>query len=612
MSIINFTGGITTTCGAASVFVRLGQRTLLGKTSCKPRTIFWLPINSDSKAHCNRAREEQPSQTLLNPLGATAPTTTTVARFAPVRQDTDNWSISSASKLEPPSAESTYSPVSLVVPIHGGENKVGKCPDNDKHKYSRRTTERFSKGIGYHLGRRRHLLERRRRMADFALAFGVFGLLAAFMDIELVARSVYSKTSFYSNGVRILISLSTVVLLALIISYHAYDVMVFLCEEYIKDWRISVTRRRVIQVIAELLICSIHPVPGVSLFFDEAPHTTTSTLTKTTSATTPSPIRRPFYAATLHDNLSPYLLCILPMIGRLYLALRVLLLHSKMFNDAGSRSIGAMNKVSFDLRFVLKTLMTVCPARTLLFFIFTLWVILSWTLRACELYSEDPGHRFENPPFGMFTNNISTTCIGEQSEDHLGLLNSAWLISVTFLSIGYGDIVPHTSCGRLVAVTTGLMGSACTALLVAVFSRKLEMSKAEKHVLHFMQANKITKRVKNCAANVLRETWLLYKHAKLMPSFNPNRVRAHQRKFLQAIYSLRTIKVKQRELQDKADSLVDLAKLQTSVLEGVADIALRQDSFQRQLETMEQQLMEIKKLVMQQNNSKETQMSPNC
>ncbi|KAF5406157.1 hypothetical protein PHET_00318 [Paragonimus heterotremus] len=79
-------------------------------------------------------------------------------------------------------------------------------------------------------------------------------------------------------------------------------------------------------------------------------------------------------------------------------------------------------------------------------------------------------------------------------------------------------------------------GSACTALLVAVFSRKLEMTKAEKHVLHFMEANKITKRVKYCAANVLRETWLLYKNAKLAPTFNPNRVRLHQRKFLQAIY----------------------------------------------------------------------------
>ncbi|CAI2737240.1 unnamed protein product [Dicrocoelium dendriticum] len=82
-----------------------------------------------------------------------------------------------------------------------------------------------------------------------------------------------------------------------------------------------------------------------------------------------------------------------------------------------------------------------------------------------------------------------------------------------------------------------------------------------------------------------------------MPHFNRRRVRAHQRKFLQAIYSLRTSKVKQRELQDKSDSLVDLAKLQTNVFEGVADIALRQDAFQQQLDNIERNLTELKNMM---------------
>ena len=40
---------------------------------------------------------------------------------------------------------------------------------------------------------------------------------------------------------------------------------------------------------------------------------------------------------------------------------------------------------------------------------------------------------------------------------HTNLLNSMWLISITFLSIGYGDIVPYTYCGRAIAVCTGIM-----------------------------------------------------------------------------------------------------------------------------------------------------------
>ncbi|VDP53677.1 unnamed protein product [Schistosoma curassoni] len=78
-----------------------------------------------------------------------------------------------------------------------------------------------------------------------------------------------------------------------------------------------------------------------------------------------------------------------------------------------------------------------------------------------------------------------------------------------------------------------------------------------------------------------------------MPTFNSHRVRAHQRKFLQAIYRLRTMKVKQRELQDKSNSLVDLAKLQTNVYERVADISLRQEDFQNQLTTIEDMLRSI-------------------
>ena len=42
--------------------------------------------------------------------------------------------------------------------------------------------------------------------------------------------------------------------------------------------------------------------------------------------------------------------------------------------------------------------------------------------------------------------------------------------------------------------------------------------------------------VKNAAANVLRETWLIYKHTRLVKKPDQARVRKHQRKFLQAIH----------------------------------------------------------------------------
>ena len=32
-----------------------------------------------------------------------------------------------------------------------------------------------------------------------------------------------------------------------------------------------------------------------------------------------------------------------------------------------------------------------------------------------------------------------------------------WMIAITFLSIGYGDIVPNTYCGRTIAIAVGVM-----------------------------------------------------------------------------------------------------------------------------------------------------------
>lgn len=41
-------------------------------------------------------------------------------------------------------------------------------------------------------------------------------------------------------------------------------------------------------------------------------------------------------------------------------------------------------------------------------------------------------------------------------------------------------------------------GAGCTALVVAVVAKKLELTKAEKHVHNFMMDTQLTKRVSEC------------------------------------------------------------------------------------------------------------------
>ncbi|XP_016161156.1 PREDICTED: small conductance calcium-activated potassium channel protein 1-like, partial [Ficedula albicollis] len=270
----------------------------------------------------------------------------------------------------------------------------------------------------------------------------------------------------------------------------------FMVDNGADDWRIAMTSERVFFIALELLVCAIHPIPGQYLF------TWTARLAFT------------YAASVAHADVD--IVLSIPMFLRLYLLGRVMLLHSKLFTDASSRSIGALNKINFNTRFVMKTLMTICPGTVLLVFSISSWIIAAWTVRVCERYHD-------------------------KQEVTSNFLGAMWLISITFLSIGYGDIPlkwhknqekPHKNQGKPHKTRTNLIRSSNTPL-----------------------------QVKNAAANVLRETWLIYKHTKLVKKVEPARVRTHQRKFLQAIHQLRSVKMEQRKLNDQANTLVDLAKV---------------------------------------------------
>ncbi|XP_039180281.1 small conductance calcium-activated potassium channel protein 1 isoform X2 [Crotalus tigris] len=405
----------------------------------------------------------------------------------------------------------------------------------------RNPRQRRNQNVGHRLGHRRALFEKRKRLSDYALIFGMFGIVVMVTETEL-SWAIYSKDSSYSFALKCLISLSTAILLGLIIMYHAREIQLFMVDNGADDWRIAMTCERISFITLELLVCAVHPIPGQYVFT----WTTRLAFTYTTSEV----------STDVDITLS------LPMFLRLYLIGRVMLLHSKLFTDASSRSIGALNKINFNTRFIMKTLMTICPGTVLLVFSISSWIIAAWTVRVCERYHDKQD----------VTSNF---------------LGAMWLISITFLSIGYGDMVPHTYCGKGVCLLTGIMGAGCTALVVAVVARKLELTKAEKHVHNFMMDTQLTKRVKNSAANVLRETWLIYKHTKLVKKLDQAKVRKHQRKFLQAIHQLRSVKMEQRKLSDQANMLVDLSKTQNIMYDVVSELQERNEDLEKRISALE-------------------------
>lgn len=175
------------------------------------------------------------------------------------------------------------------------------------------------------------------------------------------------QASIFSHAVKTLITTSTLLLLALILAYHALEVQLFMTDNCADDWRIAITWQRVAMILMELVVCAVHPIPGEYSF------TWTTKLANQGG-------RIGSVDVPIDVTLS------LPMFFRLYLICRVMLLHSKLFTDASSRSIGALNRINFNTRFVLKTLMTICPGTVLMVFMVSLWIIGSWTMRLCERY----------------------------------------------------------------------------------------------------------------------------------------------------------------------------------------------------------------------------------
>ena len=95
--------------------------------------------------------------------------------------------------------------------------------------------------------------------------------------------------------------------------------------------------------------------------------------------------------------------------ARLYLICRLLIFHSLLIRKASSQSLGSLNQVSMNFFFVIKTYLEQWPTRCLIVFCGIVFLIGSWSLRACNY-------------------RLATA--------HVPMLDSMWLFIVTFTTVG--------------------------------------------------------------------------------------------------------------------------------------------------------------------------------
>ncbi|XP_027525293.1 small conductance calcium-activated potassium channel protein 2-like [Corapipo altera] len=108
-------------------------------------------------------------------------------------------------------------------PEHSNSNNLALYGSGGTNNGGGKSSKKKNQNIGYKLGHRRALFEKRKRLSDYALIFGMFGIVVMVIETEL-SWGAYTKESLYSLALKCLISLSTIILLGLIVVYHAREI----------------------------------------------------------------------------------------------------------------------------------------------------------------------------------------------------------------------------------------------------------------------------------------------------------------------------------------------------------------------------------------------------
>ncbi|ESO98190.1 hypothetical protein LOTGIDRAFT_114336 [Lottia gigantea] len=331
-----------------------------------------------------------------------------------------------------------------------------------------------SNNLGYRLRRRREVLTQRKCIVDVSFVLGLLGIVLVVIDTELVLSGKIEADSSASTAIRVFTTITTVCLLFSIIAYHATGLRLYMASAGFEDWRLAMTATKWVKLSIELLVCFIHPLPFLNIFIPTISVSNTNMGSSVLTA----------------RNIPINAILTILMFLRLYLFGRFVVVHSNLFLDTSVQSLGALSRVKINAQFVFRALMSSTPGIVLGTVMLSTFLINSWNIRLCEVYT-DP-----NSELGEFT-------------------QAMWLTAVTFLTVGYGDLIPHSYCGRLIAGSTGLMGVGIMALSVAVLAKKLEQSRSEKYIHTFVQQVALDKCVKNAASDVVKQTiriWRLKKN----------------------------------------------------------------------------------------------------
>jgi hypothetical protein len=129
-------------------------------------------------------------------------------------------------------------------------------------------------------------------------------------------------------------------------------------------------------------------------------------------------------------------------------------INYSIFMDEFACTICKEHSVKCNIRFALRCLIKTEHFKIVLMFLVSSILLLGFSLRVFER------------PFWAYK--------GKQEFEYL--INSFWLVFITMMTIGYGDLSPLTAAGKAVCTIAGLWGTFITSLLVVCLYGLLDLS----------------------------------------------------------------------------------------------------------------------------------------
>ena len=400
------------------------------------------------------------------------------------------------------------------------------------------------KSLGKRLETHCKLMKDRRMIVDIVCGLALLGILLMMTETELFIFQYTNKRDLLTQTIKVLMSISTVFLLIGICVNYYIVLRIEALGAGVKDWTAVIKNSTLFWLFIELLVCSIHPFPGAMKITYTAPG---------------GQARRVSIDAVLS----------ILMMMRLYLIAKFAVVHSRLLTDTSTNSIGALSKIKINTLFVFKAAMTSHPSTLLVSVMATTFLVNSWAMRTCEIYYK------EDAPSNSY-------------------LESMWLVATTFLTVGYGDKIPQSYCGRYISVSTGIIGVGTTALLVAILARQLEQTRSEKYVFNMVTRIQIEKQRKVAAANIIKSTLRIRLLKRYMSSDDDARLeRQFQDQLKTSVRQLKAANLQMAHVGEFNVGIIEVSETVNRIGNSIDDMVEKQEIGNNRSELYDQRLSNI-------------------